>query len=87
MAEYQAGLGPLGEYGSRALEKRVSGTDDPSFYISLEDWRPGSRRPLEVRVTKNQYNSVAVGDPVVVTTGQGRFGWEWLKDIQPDEKR
>lgn len=69
------------------LEKRVNDKDHPSFYVSLEDWRPGSMHPLEVEVTQNQYNRVSVGDPVVVTTGQGRFGWEWLKDIRPDEKR
>ncbi len=60
---------------------KVSGKNSTTYYLDVDSWRPGERT-VALEVPYGVYKQLAPGAPVVVTTGPGRFGWEWLRSVE-----
>jgi hypothetical protein len=50
-------------------------------YVTVRSWRRGHDNP-KLSVSAAFVGRVRTGDPVVVTTGPGCFGWEWFVGIR-----
>lgn len=53
-----------------------------TYIVTVAPWAP-HRAPLELVATPGAYARLQRGAPVVVSTGPGNLGFEWLRDVQP----
>jgi hypothetical protein len=48
-----------------------------TYYVDAAGW--DGNGPVKVRVPNDVATQLTVGQPIVVTTGAGRLGWEWMR--------
>lgn len=55
----------------------TSGKNSTYYHLVLSSWRRDLKE-VEVQVSYNQYENLAVGSKVPIDTKPGAFGWEWI---------
>lgn len=72
----------ISAWETRIIDKFQRRADkDIKYFIEVQFWR-GPGEPINIRVTRSEYENILVHDPVTVKTGEGFWGHEWLKSYR-----
>ncbi len=71
---------------SRVVDRWATTGKNAGRHLRLAGLRRGDA-PFELEVDASTYDKLAAGNAVVVTTGAGALGWEWIRRIDPAPKR
>jgi hypothetical protein len=58
------------------IDKRISSGKTTSYYLELEPWGPFAE-PEEAKISRDEYESVAVGDSVRTALKPGLLNTKW----------
>lgn len=75
---------PVDIHATRIEGMRRTTGKNASSYITVDNWHPGGGT-IQLQIGSNLYSTLAVNEPITITTRRGFLGWERILAIVPTE--